>query len=952
MTLPEFLRDISFCLVLLLTVPTCTNDKIQSPQPGWPRITGTTKPWTRWWWMGSSVDSSDMKAAMEAYSRAGLGGLEVTAIYGVHGYENRFIKFLSPEWMKNFDYTLEEGKRLDLGIDLDMASGWPFGGLWVTPGDACKYMKILTYTLHGGEQLREKVFCRQEPLLRSMSRKNLAFFQLKHPVSANEDSLQAWALEQVRYPIPMPLQTLMAYSSKGAILDLTGNVGADGTLNWTAPAGEWKLYAVFEGWHGKMVERASPGAEGDVIDHFSAQAIGHYLGHFSEAFKGHDLSGMRACFNDSYEVDDAEGQSDFTPTLFEEFRQRRGYDLRRYLPALMGEDTEETNRRVLCDYRQTISDLILENFTLRWHAWAAANGKIIRNQAHGSPASILDLYAASDIPETESQDIVKIKSAPSAAHVTGKKLASSEFTTWLKEHFEASLADVKQAADLAWLGGVNHLFYHGTTFSPQDAPWPGWMFYAAVHFGPTNTFWNDFGTLNAYIARTQSFLQAGNPDNDILLYYPVWDEYAVRGPALLLHFDGSATGSTLRKTAGTLLAKGYAFDYISDRQIAGLETRSGKILTGGVSYQTLLLPPLKLIPAETLEKIITLAQNGATILMEQLPGDVPGLGDLDRQQAKLRELIKSLNFKADGSIQRAETGKGQILLGSLTGLLARANIRYEPMTGRGLQCIRRVDGNTTTYFIANRGQEAVDGLVPIAAKAGSAVLYNPMTGAFGKALVQPGGHTSQVYLQLEPGESCLVQVFPGNVRLPGYTYLKASGKKESLGPDWTLTFTNGGPAIPPPVKLQQLGSWTALEGDCYKTFSGTAVYKTTFQKPSGNAPYWQLSLGTVDYSARVKLNGNELGALIGPVYAVNINAAGLRDQNTLEISVANLMGNRIAGMDRKGQKYRIFYNTNFPAHLAANRGPDGLFSAARWTPQPSGLIGPVTLQPMNKIPNP
>ena len=52
--------------------------------------------------------------------------------------------------------------------------------------------------------------------------------------------------------------------------------------------------------------------------------------------------------------------------------------------------------------------------------------KGIRNQAHGSPANILDLYAVSDVPEIEGRDLVSIKAAPSVAHTEGKKLSSSE----------------------------------------------------------------------------------------------------------------------------------------------------------------------------------------------------------------------------------------------------------------------------------------------------------------------------------------------------------------------------------------------------------------------------------------------------------------------------------------------------------------------------------------------
>jgi len=943
----QVLTGLILSLMMFLFTPCHSHQKSQ--QPGWPAITKESKPWSRWWWMGSSVNPTDLKAAMEAYSKAGLGGLEITPIYGVHGYEDKFVKFLSPAWIENFKYTLQEGKLLDLGIDLAMASGWPFGGLWVTPEDACKYMSVQSYALKGGEQLQTKVALIQTPMLRTISRPKLEISQLKYPVSANADSLQNWAIEQVRYPIPMPLQTLMANSDKMEIVNLTMKVDAEGKLNWIAPSGIWKLYAVFEGWHGKMVERAGPGGEGDVIDHFSSTAIDNYLSHFTTSFKNQDITGLRAWFNDSYEVDDARGEADFTPLMFDEFQKRRGYDLRNYIPALIGEDSEDNNRRVLCDYRETISDLILEKYTQRWHDWAVKGGKIIRNQAHGAPANILDLYGVADIPETEGEDIVKIKTASSSAHVMGKKLASSESATWLKDHFEASLANVKQAIDRYLLAGINHVFYHGTTFSPQDAPWPGWMFYAAVHFGPTNTFWNDFGTLNTYITRSQSFLQSGKPDNDILLYYPISDEYAIRGRSLLLHFDGAAKGSSVRTAAENLFEKGYAFDYISDRQILKLESKQGQILTGGINYQTILLPPVKLIPVETFEKIIALAKGGATILMEQLPEDVPGMSQLAWRKAKFQELKSMLKFVISDGFQKAKIGKGEILVGNLYGLLVQARIRREAMFDKGLQCIRRIDGNTTTYFIANRGTEVVDGLVPIKTKIGTAVLYNPMNAQFGKAITKTSVLGDEVYLQLNPGESCLVQVFAGKVAAPEYVYMKSSGDKINLETGWTLTFVNGGPELPQPVKLSKLGSWTELEGNGYKAFSGTAAYKTTFARPSGESKYYRLDLGKVAHSARISLNGKELVTLICPPFSIDIPSSEMKCENTLEVSVTNLMGNRMAEMERKGQPYKIFYNVNFPAYKATNRGTDGLFTTSGWQPQESGLFGPVTLTPLQTI---
>ncbi|MBK8780142.1 MAG: hypothetical protein IPO25_23070 [Saprospiraceae bacterium] len=75
----------------------------------------------------------------------------------------------------------------------------------------------------------------------------------------------------------------MAYSEDGQSIELTDKVSAEGVLDWTAPQGHWNLYAIFMGWHGKMVERAAPGGEGEVIDHFSMAHVHKYLDCFDQA---------------------------------------------------------------------------------------------------------------------------------------------------------------------------------------------------------------------------------------------------------------------------------------------------------------------------------------------------------------------------------------------------------------------------------------------------------------------------------------------------------------------------------------------------------------------------------------------------------------------------------------------------------------------------------------------
>jgi hypothetical protein len=542
--------------VLLLLAAALVAGRAGAGDLDWPEVTRVTRPWTRWWWMGSAVDPAGLSAALEAYRAAGLGGVEITPIYGVRGFEDRFVPFLSPEWLSRFEHALLEADRKDLGVDVATGTGWPFGGPWVGSEHACKRVAHRTYVLEAGGRLAEPVRFRQEPLVRAVGNqvyetgglyqapgerpqgtwkdprlhrdvRKLQITDLVEPVEANRN-LQALALDQVRYPKDLALLALMAYSGEGDVLDLTDRVGPDGTLDWVAP-GRFTLHALFQGAHGKMVERAAPGGEGNVIDHFSAAAIRAYLARFDAAFSGRDLSGLRAFFNDSYEVDDATGQADWTPALFEEFQRRRGYDLRRHLPALFGGGDADVSARVLADYRETVADLLLDAFTTEWSRWSAGRGAVVRNQAHGSPGSLLDLYAASDIPETEGTEVLRFKWASSAANVSGRRLVAAEAATWLGEHFRSSLADVRRAVDRYFLGGVNHVVYHGTNYSPAGEPWPGWLFYAAVHFNPRNSWWGDFPALNAYVTRVQSFLQDGRPDNDLLLYFPLYDSLARRG---------------------------------------------------------------------------------------------------------------------------------------------------------------------------------------------------------------------------------------------------------------------------------------------------------------------------------------------------------------------------------------------------------------------------------------
>ena len=947
------LRTIVLYFFLTIFISSCVSPEEKQPL-AWPEITQVNKPWTRWWWMGSSVDEANLSRSLELYEQAGIGGVEITPIYGVKGKEDQFIEYLSSDWVDRLGFTLEEAGRLNLGVDMATGTGWPFGGPHVEAEDASRYIAHKVYLLQGGERLNETVQFTQQPILRTVnSRPDIN--DLVEPIRDNDD-LQVLSLDQVRFSRPLPLHVLMAYSDNGEVQELTDLVDEEGWLDWTAPEGNWTLYALFMGWHGKMVERAAPGGEGYAINHFSETALQNYLAPFNDAFEGRNLSALRGFFNDSYEVDDANGEADWTPAFLDEFNARRGYDLRSHLPALFGEDSDDANARVLTDYRQTISELILERFTEPWTHWANEKGKITRNQSHGSPASILDLYAASDIPETESTEMMRIKFASSAAHVSGKPLASAEAATWLDEHFLSNWADVKEAVDWFFLGGVNHIVYHGTSYSPEDAEWPGWLFYAAVHFSPQNPMWRDFDALNTYVARSQSILQAGVPDNDVLLYLPLMDRFAQRDPSLLVHFHGLEPfeGMPVAEQAAWLFDHGYAFDFISDSQLLAADFSSSSLIAGGARYQTIVVPAAQFMPESTLVKLVSLAEMGATILfVDELPADVPGMGNLEERRATFVNATGTLQFAdtAVQEVQRATVGSGRVLVGpDLEAMLHQAEVWRESLVDENLEFIRRSRTDGTDYFLVNRGAERIDDWIDLRTTDLTIALMDPMSGEMGMGATRnANGVNTQVYVQIPPGETLILRTYKSHVEAEPYPYFSPAAAPIALDNPWQIEFLAGGPVLPEWRELTALSSWTNMQGEPMTEFAGTARYIQAFTGPDTGAAFYRLDLGEVYETARVRLNGMEIGTLIGPNYTIDVQADMLQESNLLEVEVSSSMTNRIIALDREGGAWKKFYNINVSARYAENRNAQLVFDASDWEPAASGLLGPVTLTPLEHI---
>ena len=826
-----------------------------------PSPTQEAKPGIRWWWMGSAVDKENLGWNLDQYAKAGIGAVEITPLYGVQGNDKNDIPYLSPRWMEMLRFV--EKKDKELGIETDMATGtgWPFGGPWVPLSEAaCKAVFVDTIV-----DVKKKLM----DINFTLPEKERNFAKLK---------------------------VIKAYPVAGATK-------------------KKRVIALYESRTRQMVKRAAPGGEGYVIDHFDSTAVAHYLAHIDSAFTASGTPFPHTFFNDSYEVYGA----NWTPNLLTEFENMHGYKLQDKFPEFLDGDAI-----VVSDYRETLGEMLLHNFTKQWTAWAHKHGAITRNQAHGSPANLIDCYAAVDIPEIEGfgltdfgikglrkdpgktrpnfSDLSMLKYAPSAAHITGKKYTSSETFTWLTEHFRTSLSQMKPDMDLMFCAGVNHMFFHGTAYSPKNDPWPGWKFYASIDMSPTNSIWRDAPELMKYITHCQTYLQWGQPDNDFLVYLPVRDMWRTNTKKWLMMFDIHSMAKKAPEFIQCILdidKAGFDCDYISDQYLRSCTYKNGMIETAaGTRYKALVIPGNNIMPSDVIQHISQLKAQGAKI-------------------------IKGENTEAMAKAANPEMMRKLY----------------------GLKLIRRSNKYGHHYFIANLTDHDIKVQVPIATGENAALWYNPMNGSYHAAVINERG---ELAINLKSGESRILLsaqkesapwLQDKKLRI-AKTEPQTIDKGESIdltANTWKLSFTEEAPKVEETFSLQGLKTWESLSDKAQVTM-GTGVYETTFKLSKEQAKkQWSIDLGDVRESARVYINGHYIGCAWAVPYILHCKDALSKGKNTIRIEVTNLPANRIAALDREGVKWRKMKEINVVDINYKKTTYD------KWEPVPSGLNSTVKL---------
>ena len=184
--------------------------------------------------MGSAVDKKNIDYNLKKYKEAGIGGLHIVPIYGVKGDENRFIDYLSPQWVEMLEYTSKQCEKLGLGLDMTLGTGWCFGGPGVDEHSGTMLGHIERVKIIGGS------------------------------IQMNLDTESKFDFNKV--------QSVLAVLSDDSRVDISYKVNEWQLLNWNAPQGVKSLYIIRIQGPVFKVKRPAPGGEGFMLDPFSPTA--------------------------------------------------------------------------------------------------------------------------------------------------------------------------------------------------------------------------------------------------------------------------------------------------------------------------------------------------------------------------------------------------------------------------------------------------------------------------------------------------------------------------------------------------------------------------------------------------------------------------------------------------------------------------------------------------------
>ena len=302
-------------------------------------------------------------------------------------------------------------------------------------------------------------------------------------------------------------------------------------------------------------------------------------------------------------------------------------------------------------------------------------------------------------------------------------------------------------------------------------------------------------------------------------------------------------------------------------------------------------------------------------------------------------------------------------------LLAKLGLPPDFESDRPLRFAHRQLGDGDFYFVSNGERRTVNAACIFRVSGKAPELWHPETGTI-RELPQysiAAGRTT-VPLRFESEESYFVVFRKPAARVGQVHDLPRAGRGPAplvrnfptlttvaeIAAVWEVEFDPkwGGPAAP--VRFEKLDDWTTRPEEGIRYYSGTAIYRTTFPKPSAARGRVILDLGSVREFAQVRLNGTDCGVQWKRPFRFDISNALKPGENKLEVRLTNLWPNRMIGDaslpdDAEWAGNRL---KRWPDWLLDGKpSPTGRFTFTHIRPykkdsplQPSGLLGPVRLR--------
>lgn len=725
------------------------------------------------------------------------------------------------------------------------------------------------------------------------------------------------------------------------IQNISGKMGADGTLTWQVPEGNWTILRFGYTITDSHVSTYSADWKGLVIDYLSKEAFDRYWDEVVAPLldKAGPLVGtvLTQLETDSWEC----GGMNWSPGFADDFRRYCGYDPIPFLPVIAGKivESRDSSNAFLADLRKTLAHCVSENHYKVFAERAAQYGLGIQPESagpHAGPMDGIKNYSHSDIMMSEfwvpsphrptPPQRFFVKQASSAAHIYGKQYVGAESFTSIGPHWNDVLwKSQKPSMDHEFCSGLNMVFFHTFTCSPKEMGLPGQEYFAGTHVNPQVTWWDYSDAFIDYINRVQSLTQQSKFVADVLYYYG----------------DHVPNIFPLKESDPAGVLPGYDYDVTNEDVLLQLKVIDGKIIVpGGIPYRLLVLPDHKVLSLAVLEKVDSLLKQGAAVLGPK-PERLVSLVGGKAAQKRFHELADQLWGDDPGKVGSNQIGKGRLIWGQTVHQFLQANgvaLDFEDMGTEGrpdYDYIHYTLDGADFYFVCNQTEQpqAVECAFRVNGKLPE--LWSPIDGQVrtAAAFTQSANRTT-IPLQFDPYGSLFIlfrkPISPSQQGTAATNFPTYQVVQQIKGP-WQVSFDPvwGGPKC---VEFENLTDWTEHADPGIKYYSGSAVYSTTFtcSESAADVPYWLVLNDVRDVGiAAVQLNGQTVGTTWTKPFRVEITDALRPGENELEITVVNSWYNRLIGDRGKPQDQR-YTKTNISIRN-------------NWNLQESGLLGPVQI---------